>query len=373
MDKSIERSNLKQLKQMLYFSYSFTKDELEVKWPWENGKSELVEFERFNIISDNQLILSFDPLSSYNASSSLLKTSSLGDDIYISQLPDDPNLQVFSMSGYIQFQLEKLFSELIHEVRLNQSEKFTRIIYDLFRTELHRFKVFVLEERIDLLKKQHPSLWGIEYDSEVHKCIDSYQTNFEAVCSTRRAEGQIDNRQNGNMVLLFTLHLLDRVVANVDFRLERLISALNPDDDGTPEITNNGLFFYQGPKQIARLKAFLVENNDNIVPKSQSNDWLMFLSGQALPSKPLTWNGAKTHFILLLKHSGALRDKQQHTPIELFGSQPSWLKLADYVVFKDGKALTSTDACRTYDVLKDSLANKAKYISDLFEGYMGEG
>jgi hypothetical protein len=175
------------------------------------------------------------------------------------------------------------------------------------------------------------------------------------------------------MVLLFTLHLLDRVVANVDFRLERLISALNPDDDGTPEITNNGLFFYQGPKQIARLKAFLVENNDNIVPKSQSNDWLLFLSGQALPSKPLTWNGAKTHFILLLKHSGVLRDKQQLTPIELFGSQPSWLKLADYVVFKDGKALTSTDACRTYDVLKDSLVNKAKYISDLFEGYLGEG
>jgi hypothetical protein len=68
-----------------------------------------------------------------------------------------------------------------------------------------------------------------------------------------------------------------------------------------------------------------------------------------------------------------LRDKQQHTPIELFGSQPSWLKLADYVVFKDGKALTSTDACRTYDVLKDSLVNKAKYISDLFEGYLGEG
>lgn len=370
MDKAIERSFIDQLNRILYFNLKYDQQFISGSQP--DGEHIEIDFEYIHLISNGEVLTTIEPLSGWLAPKKYNNRTELADNIFVGNLEEGETHQ-WNLSGHVTKRLETLILELLQEIRLNHSEKHTKNLYTLILTEIRRFKVFILEERPDFLYKRYPKLWGVDADEKLRKLIGDHQSNLDLLYLSDRGLSN-DVQNNAFLPHVFSLCVLDDVIAKVEKRIERLISVLNSDDDGQPEVTNNGIFFYQGPVQVNRIQQFITYNNSGLVPKNQQKEWVKFLSGQIIPKEPLTWLGPKQHFILLIKHASYLKDQNatKPLPIELMGKQPSWIKLLPIIVFKDGTPLDIKDTFRSSDSLKDLLNNTARYIKDLYSSYKGE-
>jgi len=370
MDKAIERSFISQLNRILYFSMKYDQEFVSGLLP--DGDSLEIDFEYIHFISNGEVLMSIEPVRSWLAPKNYYSRTELADNIFVVNLEDGETNQ-WNLSSYVANRLESLILELLGEIKLNYSEKNTKHLYAVLLKEIKRFKVFILEERPDFLLQRYPKLWGVDADEKLLKLIGDHQSNLDLLyLSDRGVSNEIQN--DAFLAHVFSLYVLDDVIVKIEKRLERLISVLNSDDDGQPEVTNNGIFFYQGPTQVNRIQQFITYDNSGLVQKNQQKDWVEFLSGQSIPKEPLTWLGPKQHFILFIKHPSYLKDQDatKPLPIELMGKQPSWIKLSPLIVFKDGKPLDNKDTFRSYESLKDLLNNTARYIKDLYSSYKGE-
>ena len=372
MDKAIERSFISQLNRILYFNLEYKQDFVNIRFDKEDD-IETMDLEYLYLTSNGEVLVTIDPLSSWSVPKEYYNRTELAENIFVVNLNEDAPKDQWNLSGPVIKSLQSLVLELMQEIRLNYSERQTKHLYKVLLSEIKRFKVFVLEERVDFLFKRHPKNWGANAEPDVLKCLKNYQSSLDKLYSSDRGF-TIGDSEGTFLARAFCLYVLDEVVDKIQERLERLISVLNSSDDGQPEVTNNGIFFYQGPAQVSRIQQFITYDNSGLVQKSQQKEWVEFLSGQSIPKEPLTWLGPKQHFILLIKHASYLKDQNatKPLPIELMGKQPSWIKLSPLIVFKDGKPLDIKDTFRSYESLKDLLNNTARYIKDLYSSYKGE-
>jgi hypothetical protein len=275
----------------------------------------------------------------------------------------DDELTPLGLEEIIEDTFRQLIDDLIFDAHAGKSDSNALLALGVLKSELKRFKVLVLEEQPQYRERIYPMFWGKYTTASTCNVLAKH---LELTDSWVSDTGTAHCPE----IVIATMSALSRVIPNALERILKLETVI--DGDSNEEvINNNGVFYYLGQRQSVSIENFLL--NNNLVPTDQVNNWVNLLSGQSLPAHPLQWNGVRTHFILLLKHVVHRRKKGQASPIELYGSQPSWTKLMKHIILKDGEPLGPNHVCRDYEILKNGLTNKAKYIAEFFESYQGEG
>ncbi len=276
----------------------------------------------------------------------------------------DDELTPSGLEEIIEDTFRQLIDDLIFDAHAGKSDSNALLALGILKSELNRFKVLVLEEQPQYRERIYPMFWGKYTTASTYNVLTKH---LEVTDSWVSDTGTAHCPE----IVIATMSALSRVIPNALERILKLETVIDGDSNEEEVINNNGVFYYLGQRQAVSIENFLL--NNNLVPTDQVNNWVNLLSGQSLPAHPLQWNGVRTHFILLLKHVVHRRRKGQLSPIELYGSQPSWTKLMKHIILKDGEPLGPNHVCRDYDILKDGLNNKAKYIAEFFASYQGEG
>jgi hypothetical protein len=370
MEQAIIANTKDRLRDILYFNYSAYEDTFS--WTNEFNEPDSASTTMMTITDRSGRVLSeFDAMESLEIMGSNWKTLFVVGDGEPSE-EEEHRESVYNIRPIIARHLKNTLLDFIRGIQNKYGGTEAVSLLTAIKSEVLFFQVTILEEDPEYISKVHSSFWGGSIDSDTAECFQYHHSPFSKTEKEVKAFGRYPLLRP--LLVSFSLEVLSEVLNEVVHRVDRLIEVLPNGTTSQSRFTDNGLFLYQGENQVESLINFLQRDNDNLIPSGELEGWLSFLSGKSLPKTALTWTGAKSHLVLLIKYISELQAQKPRRPlpIELISTQPPWRDIIPIIKFKDGEPMEYRDVNHSTAKLKKSLRAQAKYIQEFIDSYQGE-